>query len=164
MRPARSNIEFSCPKCGSSKFGSSDLTGRCHGRSGCGFTWAEADSWKYFTLVTKQAFEDDKEYRAFQAQPGPTKGYVIECSTGCSCCSNENHIRGPFSSLEVAYKKVEGYQESRLLASQYAERGRYHVREMDAEVLPDGRVVIANYIASSWADESCEERMELNFY
>lgn len=68
--------------------------------------------------------------------------YLIECRTGCTCCASENHYRGPFSTKEAAEKAKEAYLDMRLLASQYAERGRYTIEEASLELLPDGRMII----------------------
>lgn len=68
--------------------------------------------------------------------------YLIECRTGCTCCADENHHRGPFSTREVAEKAKEAYLDMRLLASQYADRGVYHISEASLELLPDGRMII----------------------
>lgn len=56
---------FHCPKCSSTRFGSSNctsvtgpLTRHCHGGSGtnnpCRFTWPEPDDWKYMTVDGKK--------------------------------------------------------------------------------------------------------------
>lgn len=58
-------LKFTCPECGSNKFGSSnctaediaDMIGLCHGTvqtvygstRSCNFTWSRADDAKYFT-------------------------------------------------------------------------------------------------------------------
>jgi hypothetical protein len=68
--------------------------------------------------------------------------FLIECRTGCTCCSDENHYRGPFSTREIAENAVKAYEDIRLLASQYAERGRYSIEEASLELLPDGRMII----------------------
>ncbi len=68
--------------------------------------------------------------------------FLIECRTGCTCCSDENHYRGPFSTREIAERAVKTYEDIRLLASQYAERGRYSIEEVSLELLPDGRMII----------------------
>ena len=81
------------------------------------------------------------------------KGYLVACSTGCTCCSNENHTRGPFSSREIAEGACAKYLEVGVLGSQYARKGRYQVEEYDAELLPDGRVIVANVVVPKWKDE-----------
>jgi hypothetical protein len=68
--------------------------------------------------------------------------YLIECRTGCTCCADENHYRGPFSTREIAQKAVEAYEQIPLLASQFAARGRYTIEEAGFEKLPDGRMII----------------------
>lgn len=71
-----------------------------------------------------------------------TAAYVVYASTGCTCCNNENHYRGPWRSKEKAEEAVTWYKQERLLASQYSSRGNYSIREVAAEILPDGRVIL----------------------
>jgi hypothetical protein len=72
---------------------------------------------------------------------------LIECRTGCTCCSYENHYRGPYCSTEDAKRRIESFlsKDSKFfpLASQYARQGNYSVREFDYEQLPDGRIILA---------------------
>lgn len=70
--------------------------------------------------------------------------YFIFASTGCSCCSHENHYRGPWRSREAAQGMVSRYTADRLVASQYARSGHYTIEEFQAELLPDGRLIINN--------------------
>jgi len=74
------------------------------------------------------------------------KLYYIECSTGCTCCSNENFTQGFYLTKELADDEVAKYKLGigNPLASQYAKYGRYRVVEVEAEELEDGRVVV-NY-------------------
>jgi hypothetical protein len=73
------------------------------------------------------------------------KTYYIECRTGCTCCCEENHIRGFYRSEEDAKRRMNYYlsPDSKFwpLASQYARRGIYDVRETDVEDLKDGRYI-----------------------
>ena len=85
------------------------------------------------------------------------KAYVIECRTGCSCCSGDNHYRGPYSSKEVADRKAQSFHDARLLASQYAPNGRYHVTEHEAEQLPDGRVIVGRTVFNGFADNADDD-------
>jgi hypothetical protein len=80
------------------------------------------------------------------------KVFIVRCSTGCSCCSNENHKRGPFSTQAVAEGKVVEYRAIPVLASQYAERGVYHIESFDAEQLPDGRLIVEDSVFKGFAD------------
>lgn len=82
------------------------------------------------------------------------KAYTIHCGTGCSCCSDDNHYCGPYSTREVANRWKQDFHNRKKLASQYAENGRYTIEEHDAEILPDGRVIIDSRIFGAWADES----------
>lgn len=73
--------------------------------------------------------------------------WYIACRTGCSCCSYENFNQGFYKTekeaLEVATKWSKGIDNP--LASQYAKYGRYRVVKCDAEVLPDGRMIVDEY-------------------
>lgn len=80
--------------------------------------------------------------------------YFVDCSTGCSCCRGENHERGPFSSREVADARVEQYRALPLLASQYAPRGNYSVYCREAEVLPDGRLIVDSRVYAGMRDDT----------
>ena len=86
-----------------------------------------------------------------------TKAYIVDCRTGCTCCARENHKRGPYSSREVAERKVEAFRSIPLLASQYAPRGVYDVGEYDAEALADGRLIVGERVFRGWADETDDE-------
>jgi hypothetical protein len=83
-----------------------------------------------------------------------TKAFIIECRTGCSCCSGENHYRGPFKTREEAERKIANYKERRLLSSQYSERGNYSIEESDAEILPDGRIIIDDFVCAGFAEDN----------
>lgn len=91
------------------------------------------------------------------------KAFTIYCSTGCTCCSNENHYRGPFSSREIAEEKVKHFREVRLLASQYSKNGNYHIYEEEAEQLPDGRVIVDDRVFPGFADQPLENADEDKF-
>ena len=72
--------------------------------------------------------------------------YLIKASTGCSCCNEENHIRGPYKTLGAAKKRIEYYKSEKSkfwpLASQYASRGCYTIYEIEAEEISKGRYII----------------------
>jgi len=76
------------------------------------------------------------------------KIYLIEASTGCTCCASENHMRGPFRTEEDAKRRIEYYHNSPRetgywpLASQYARRGRYSVEEYEVEPISDDRFIL----------------------
>lgn len=73
------------------------------------------------------------------------KVILIDASTGCSCCSYENHYRGPYKSIEDAERRIKYYRspDSKYwpLASQYARRGVYRIETHTIEMLPDGRII-----------------------
>lgn len=92
----------------------------------------------------------------------PVKKVVIMyCSTGCSCCSNENHYRCFYKTREDAERR-KGYflaENSTYWprASQYARRGRYCVEEGDAEDLGDGRVLLNGRVVDYLEMEVAED-------
>lgn len=71
------------------------------------------------------------------------KLWYIECSTGCTCCSDENFYQGFFKTKEEAdsIAKIWGTEGNNPLGSKYARYGIYKVRQTEAEVLPDGRIL-----------------------
>ena len=69
--------------------------------------------------------------------------FVVECRTGCTCCNYENHYRGPFSNREAAEAAVKTFQDYKIIASQYAPNGSYSISEHSCELLPDGRLIVA---------------------
>lgn len=68
--------------------------------------------------------------------------WSIECRTGCSCCSYENHTRGLYLTHEEAERRRDKFHSMPLLASQYSKTGVYHIRGHEAEKLPDGRLIV----------------------
>lgn len=89
------------------------------------------------------------------------KGFIVSCRTGCSCCSSENHYRGPFKTRETAEAKIIEFRAIPILASQYARRGNYSVEEAEIEVLPDGRVIVGGgAVFPGFAEDTGEEEME----
>ncbi len=88
------------------------------------------------------------------------KGYIVYCSTGCSCCAHENHYRGPFRTRQIADQRAETYREVSLLASQYAKNGRYSIQEVEIEILPDGRVIVSGtHVSPGFAEDGGDDRM-----
>ena len=74
------------------------------------------------------------------------KGFMIYARTGCSCCSGENHDRGPYRTREEAENRKKYFQSIALLASQYARVGAYDISEYEFEELPDGRLIQENRV------------------
>lgn len=75
----------------------------------------------------------------------------IECCTGCSCCANENFDFGFYLNEEEAIKTIERWSNGigNPLASQYAKYGRYYLHSSEAEILPDGRMIIESSVFES---------------
>lgn len=64
----------------------------------------------------------------------PTTCYMVRVSTGCTCCSNDNFIEGPWRSKEAAEKQAETHLKYGTLRSQFAERGCADIIEMPCEI------------------------------
>lgn len=71
-------------------------------------------------------------------------GWYISCSTGCTCCSDENFYQGFYDTREEAQGIIDEYYKGNgnPLASQYAKYGRYSIYEIHYEELPDGRIIV----------------------
>lgn len=76
--------------------------------------------------------------------------YFIYCSTGCTCCSNENHYRGPLATRPEAEEAIERYRSMPLLASQYASKGHYSIEEVKANISTQGDETIIMTEAGRW--------------
>jgi hypothetical protein len=85
-------------------------------------------------------------------------GWVIECRTGCSCCSDENHWRGPYKTENEVKDAVARFKAGPLLASQYSERGNYNPQKIDVEELPGGRLILdGTRVVPGWATDADNE-------
>jgi hypothetical protein len=84
-----------------------------------------------------------------------TMAYIVQCSTGCSCCRADNETRGPWATLDQAQEAAAAYTRQKLLSSQYAPNGCYEIRVCIAEQLPDGRLILDNtLVARGFLDET----------
>ena len=90
---------------------------------------------------------------SYGAKMNNSKCYIIECTTGCSCCRNENHYRGPYATREIAQEAEKCFHNIRLLSSQYSSSGNYYIREHDCEILPDNRIIIGTLIRPRFMTE-----------
>lgn len=72
------------------------------------------------------------------------KLWYISASTGCSCCSYQNFDEGFYDNPDEPQAIIDRWSKgiNNPLASQYAKYGRYHLVEVEAEVLPDGRIIV----------------------
>ena len=72
----------------------------------------------------------------------------IEAITGCSCCANENFDQGFYFNEETPKAIIERWRkgDGNPLASQYAKYGRYYLHSAEAEILPDGRIIVENTV------------------
>ena len=83
----------------------------------------------------------------------PTIAFFISCGTGCSCCNHEDHLTGPFRSLQRAKEMVESYRASKRLASQYAPNGVYEIGWSKGELVPDGRIICDDRVFAGFIDD-----------
>lgn len=76
------------------------------------------------------------------------KVWWIEATTGCSCCAYQNFNRGFYFNKEEPQAIIDKWSKgiNNPLTSQYAEYGRYYLREGEAEVLPDGRIIMGDKV------------------
>jgi hypothetical protein len=82
------------------------------------------------------------------------KVWFLHASTGCSCCREDNFEAGPFKTEADASERAEAYRSSRRLSSQYSRTGNYTVSDaVDAELLPDGRIIVEDRVYSEWGGE-----------
>lgn len=76
--------------------------------------------------------------------------YLIECRSGCSCCSDQNHYRGPYKTKEEAEKRIEYFScenaHNNPVASQYARKGRYYISKYEAEEIGGNRVIVSDKV------------------
>lgn len=74
------------------------------------------------------------------------KAYAIECRTGCSCCSGDNHYRGPYKTKEDAERRIKFFKTPDSgycpVASQFARRGSYCVEEITIEDIGGNRSIL----------------------
>ena len=76
------------------------------------------------------------------------KLWYICCSTGCTCCSNENFNQGFYDNEQVPNDIITKWYkgDGNPLASQFAKYGRYSLVEIETELLPDGRMIISDSV------------------
>ena len=72
------------------------------------------------------------------------KLWAIYCATGCTCCSYENFTQGFYEFEIVARAVIAEYEQGigNPLGSQFARYGRYYLQEYEAELLPNGRMIV----------------------
>jgi len=87
MPETTQEIEFTCPRCGGSAFGSSAEAGQpahgkrvyhCKGsyRGSCPFKWHSDDYWRYVQLVTRRAFASNEEFERVHKELSNGSGNV----------------------------------------------------------------------------------------
>ncbi len=72
--------------------------------------------------------------------------WFVDARTGCSCCADENFTAGPFETVLRAESRATLYRANRRLASQFSETGIYTLRDEQAELLPDGRLICGDTV------------------
>ena len=76
------------------------------------------------------------------------KVWWIEATTGCSYCAYQNFNQGFYFNKEEPQAIIDKWSKeiNNPLASQYAKYGRYYLGEEEAEVLPDGRIIVGDKV------------------
>lgn len=76
------------------------------------------------------------------------KVWWIEATTGCSCCAYQNFNQGFYFNKEEPQAIIDKWSKGidNPLASQYAKYGRYYLGEEEAEILPDGRIIVGDKV------------------
>lgn len=92
--------------------------------------------------MTQQNTDSENLTLAFQKKIG----FIIHGSTGCTCCREDNIIRGISGTLDDALEVAIGLHDSKAVCSQYSTNGVYSIREVEYELLPDGRIIIYNRV------------------
>jgi len=82
------------------------------------------------------------------------KAFLVEARTGCTCCSRENHYRGPYKTRSEAESAIVLFKSIPLVASQYSKTGQYVIEEHDAEILPDGRLIVQSRVLDGFCEDT----------
>jgi len=72
--------------------------------------------------------------------------YFILCRTGCTCCSRDNFLIGPFDQASALLRLAYLEDGHGIISSQYSKNGHYNIRLREIEVLPDGRGIIEDRV------------------
>lgn len=74
--------------------------------------------------------------------------FAIDCSTGCSCCSDENHSRGFYQTREEVEARIKRFKSGvdNPVASQYARYGCYSIEKYDAEEIDKDRMIVDAHV------------------
>lgn len=82
-----------------------------------------------------------------------TKCFLVRVSTGCTCCSNENFIQGPYLEKEAAEACADTHKRHRTLSSQYAADGCQELLEVPYEIAGDWIILDNRYaVKGSFTD------------
>lgn len=122
------------------------------GDDSCYYITKHAEEDTIYAMFSKEMFEHIFRSGGDKAeeQLGIKKVDVwyIGASTGCSCCQHENFIQGFYRDEKTPTDIVSEWMKGNgnPLASQYAKYGHYKVNKVEAEILPDGRVIMADNV------------------
>lgn len=87
--------------------------------------------------------------------------YIVKVSTGCTCCSNENFMDGPYRRKDSAEARGTFHKIHRTLSSQYAEDGHQNVIEIPYEIAGDWIILDERYATKGpFLDDAPNERWE----
>lgn len=86
-----------------------------------------------------------------------TECFIVRVSTGCTCCSNENFIQGPYLERAGAEACADSHKRNRTLASQYAVDGRQEILEVPYEIAGEWIILDGQYaVKGSFTDPENE--------
>lgn len=81
---------------------------------------------------------------------GGQKAWVVHCSTGCTCCKNENFYQGPYRTIEDAEQSAAYNRQNPILRSQYSDTGVYKVEEVSLVDLGVVLIIDGWYATTNW--------------
>lgn len=64
----------------------------------------------------------------------------------------EDHLRGPYSSREIAEKKVEEFKDEKTFTGEHIRSGLYEIIKRSGEKLPDGRIICGERVFPGFGD------------
>lgn len=92
--------------------------------------------------------ESVKDYNLIKCE-----AFVVLCSTGCTCCANEDMYYGPFRTEDDAIEAAIEHHSRRTLASQYADNGVYYIEKVQVQQIYEDRAIIGNSVVEIFKNE-----------
>lgn len=81
-------------------------------------------------------------------KPDCFEAAILYCSTGCTCCREDNHYRGIYRDKAAAERRKARFLDGKdyPVCSQYAKYGRYEVKPVTVERIPGNRLIVENRV------------------